>query len=104
MCLYAFYHKFLYKFYIGIVYCFLNITAFTFANQMDDLISENSVDVDWRCSFYLNMIAHTSFTVTVAICRYISLVIPSFFPKRECHGAPLDRVVCAFYSLVLHRV
>jgi len=26
--------------------------------------------VDWRHSFYLNLIAHSSYTATVAICRY----------------------------------
>ena len=41
--------------------------------QLEDLLDRNSVDVDWRRSFYLNLIAHTSFSVTVAICRYVSL-------------------------------
>lgn len=37
--------------------------------QLDDLLGENSVGVDWRRSYYLNLIAHTTFSVTVAICR-----------------------------------
>ncbi|KAF8377670.1 hypothetical protein HHK36_031054 [Tetracentron sinense] len=38
------------------------------ASKLEKLVDLNSVDVDWRRSFYLNLIAHTSFTVTVAIC------------------------------------
>ncbi|KAL9225657.1 hypothetical protein vseg_001553 [Gypsophila vaccaria] len=36
--------------------------------QLDDMVDHSLLDVDWRRSFYLNLIAHTSFTVTVAIC------------------------------------
>ncbi|XP_058783123.1 uncharacterized protein LOC131657778 [Vicia villosa] len=39
------------------------------APKLSSLIDETSIDVDWRRSFYLNLIAHTSFSVTVAICR-----------------------------------
>ncbi|KAK6939741.1 Protein of unknown function DUF2045, partial [Dillenia turbinata] len=38
------------------------------APKLDNLVGENSLEVDWRRSFYLNMIAHTSYSVTVAIC------------------------------------
>ncbi|KAF6136899.1 hypothetical protein GIB67_018938 [Kingdonia uniflora] len=38
------------------------------ASKLENVIGENSADVDWRRSFYLNLIAHTTFTVTVAIC------------------------------------
>ncbi|XP_010936179.1 uncharacterized protein [Elaeis guineensis] len=38
------------------------------APQLEKVVGENCADVDWRRSFYLNLIAHTSFTVTVAIC------------------------------------
>ncbi|RDY03135.1 hypothetical protein CR513_13320 [Mucuna pruriens] len=44
------------------------------APKLSDLIDETSVDVDWRRSFYLNLIAHTSFSVTVAICSHQVLV------------------------------
>lgn len=47
-------------------WCSPNIT---FVNQLDQLLGESLSEVDWRRSFYLNMIAHTSFSVTVAICR-----------------------------------
>ncbi|CAK8540465.1 unnamed protein product [Lathyrus sativus] len=40
------------------------------APKLSTLVDETSIDVDWRRSFYLNLIAHTSFTVTVAICRF----------------------------------
>ncbi|KAK1366932.1 Cw7 protein [Heracleum sosnowskyi] len=38
------------------------------APKLNNLVDENTVGVDWRCSYYLNLIAHTSFSVTVAIC------------------------------------
>uniref|UniRef100_M1A1F7 Cw7 protein n=1 Tax=Solanum tuberosum TaxID=4113 RepID=M1A1F7_SOLTU len=38
------------------------------APKLDDLIGASASDVDWRRSFYLNLIAQTSFSVTVAIC------------------------------------
>ncbi|GJN00725.1 hypothetical protein PR202_ga17926 [Eleusine coracana subsp. coracana] len=38
------------------------------APTLDNVINANSVEVDWERSFYLTLIAHTSYTVTVAIC------------------------------------
>ncbi|KAG9440635.1 hypothetical protein H6P81_020800 [Aristolochia fimbriata] len=38
------------------------------APKLDTVLGEEPIDVDWGRSFYLNLIAHTSFTVTVAIC------------------------------------
>ncbi|GJN29449.1 hypothetical protein PR202_gb17675 [Eleusine coracana subsp. coracana] len=38
------------------------------APTLGNVINANSVEVDWERSFYLNLIAHTSYTVTVAIC------------------------------------
>lgn len=40
-----------------------------FVLQLDELVGEKSAIIDWRRSFYLNLIAHTTFSVTVAICR-----------------------------------
>ncbi|PSS19700.1 Protein of unknown function DUF2045 protein [Actinidia chinensis var. chinensis] len=40
------------------------------APKLDALVDRDSVHVDWRSSFYLNLIAHTSFSVTVAICSH----------------------------------
>ncbi|KAL6511691.1 hypothetical protein OROGR_021288 [Orobanche gracilis] len=40
------------------------------APKLDDLVGENAIIIDWRRSFYLNLIAHTSFSVTVAICSH----------------------------------
>ncbi|KAL1546872.1 hypothetical protein AAHA92_23413 [Salvia divinorum] len=37
------------------------------APELDELVGGNSLIIDWRRSFYLNLIAHTSFSVTVAI-------------------------------------
>ncbi|XP_057784926.1 uncharacterized protein LOC131010692 isoform X1 [Salvia miltiorrhiza] len=40
------------------------------APELDELVGGNSLIIDWRRSFYLNLIAHTSFSVTVAICSH----------------------------------
>jgi len=39
--------------------------------QLEKVINSNTVEVDWERSFYLNLIAHTSYTVTVAIFWYV---------------------------------
>ncbi|XP_058081563.1 uncharacterized protein LOC131229577 isoform X4 [Magnolia sinica] len=43
------------------------------APKLEKVVGEISADVDWRRSFYLNLIAHTSFTVSVAICSIQAL-------------------------------
>ncbi|KAL4285378.1 hypothetical protein GQ457_16G015500 [Hibiscus cannabinus] len=40
------------------------------APELDRLVGDTLSVVDWRRSFYLNMIAHTSYSVTVAICSH----------------------------------
>ncbi|XP_071923397.1 uncharacterized protein [Coffea arabica] len=40
------------------------------APKLDELVGDSLLTVDWRRSFYLNLIAHSSFTVTVAICSH----------------------------------
>lgn len=54
---------------VCIVYKHMLINCSPLINQLDELLGESLAEVDWRKSFYLNMVAHTSFTVTVAICR-----------------------------------
>uniref|UniRef100_A0A1D1YUE5 Uncharacterized protein KIAA0930 n=1 Tax=Anthurium amnicola TaxID=1678845 RepID=A0A1D1YUE5_9ARAE len=66
------------------------------AAQLEKVAGENSAEVDWRRSFYLNLIAHTSFTVTVAICSIQDL-------QRHQHGAdtplsPVYKVVKTVYA------
>ncbi|KAG8095571.1 hypothetical protein GUJ93_ZPchr0012g19210 [Zizania palustris] len=43
------------------------------APMLERVITINSAEVDWERSFYLNLIAHTSYTVSVAICRLYHL-------------------------------
>ncbi|GKV10400.1 hypothetical protein SLEP1_g21770 [Rubroshorea leprosula] len=44
------------------------------APELDKLLmGESLAEVDWRRSFYLNMIAHTKYSVTVAICSHRKL-------------------------------
>lgn len=55
--------------------------------KLGKVIGENDAEVDWRRSFYLNFIAHTSFTVTVAICS-----IQALESHQRVPGAPLTPV------------
>ncbi|PSR99930.1 Protein of unknown function DUF2045 protein [Actinidia chinensis var. chinensis] len=61
------------------------------APKLEDLLDRNSVDVDWRRSFYLNLIAHTSFSVTVAICSHQAL---------RNHQTGLDTPLSSIYKVV----
>ncbi|KAJ0453072.1 hypothetical protein HanRHA438_Chr15g0731141 [Helianthus annuus] len=57
------------------------------ATKLDELVGESSVIVDWRRSLYLNLIAHTSYSVTVAICSYRTLQ-----NHQNNQGTPLSPV------------
>ncbi|KAG6703465.1 hypothetical protein I3842_07G086100 [Carya illinoinensis] len=59
--------------------------------ELDTLVGKSSVEVDWRRSFYLNLIAHTSFTVTVAICSHQDL---------RNHQAGQDKPLLPIYKVV----
>ncbi|XP_068657266.1 uncharacterized protein [Aristolochia californica] len=61
------------------------------APKLDTVVGEESIDVDWRRSFYLNLIAHTSFTVTVAICSLKAL-------RRHQNGA--ETVLSSIFKVV----
>lgn len=66
------------------------------APKLERLVGVNPANVDWRCSFYLNLIAHTSFTVTVAICSVHAL-------RRHQNGedtsiSPIYKVVKTVYA------
>lgn len=63
---------------------------------MDNLVGDASVDVDWRRSFYLNLIAHTSFTVTVAICSH--LVLRNHQAGHTTSLSPIYKVVKTVYA------
>ncbi|KAK6160586.1 hypothetical protein DH2020_003967 [Rehmannia glutinosa] len=73
------------------------------APKLEDLVGENSIIIDWRRSFYLNLIAHTSFSVTVAICRSFDNIMPT--KEKPCllsirtppHSSPssfLKEILC----------
>jgi hypothetical protein len=49
--------------------------------QLEKVINSNTAEVDWERSFYLNLIAHTSYSVTVAIFWYVSAAV---MPKVAC--------------------
>ncbi|OAY51039.1 uncharacterized protein KIAA0930 homolog isoform X2 [Manihot esculenta] len=66
------------------------------APKLDNLVSENSKEVDWRRSFYLNLIAHTSFTVTVAICS--NHILCNHQAGRDTPLSPIYKVVKTVYA------
>ncbi|XP_010548546.1 PREDICTED: uncharacterized protein KIAA0930 homolog isoform X2 [Tarenaya hassleriana] len=66
------------------------------APKLDEILGESLPDVDWRKSFYLNMIAHTSFTVTVAICSHEAL--KSYQTDRDTSLSPVYKVVKTVYA------
>ncbi|KAJ8762455.1 hypothetical protein K2173_007894 [Erythroxylum novogranatense] len=66
------------------------------APKLDTLISENPPDIDWRRSFYLNLIAHTSFTVTVAICSH--QVLRNHQAGQNTSLSPIYKIVKTVYA------
>ncbi|XP_052202169.1 uncharacterized protein LOC127807955 isoform X2 [Diospyros lotus] len=66
------------------------------APKLDDLVDKNFVDVDWRRSFYLNLIAHTSFSVTVAICSH--QVLTSHQMGQDTPLSSIYKVVKTVYA------
>ncbi|XP_050884859.1 uncharacterized protein LOC127087990 isoform X2 [Lathyrus oleraceus] len=66
------------------------------APKLSSLIDETSIDVDWRRSFYLNLIAHTSFTVTVAICS--QQVLQNHQTGKDTSLSPIYKVVKTVYA------
>ncbi|KMZ56027.1 putative Cw7 protein [Zostera marina] len=66
------------------------------APKLENVVGQSALEVDWRRSFYLNLIAHTSFTVTIAICSAQSL-------DEHQHGkdtslSPLYKVVKTVFA------
>ncbi|GMJ15271.1 hypothetical protein like AT1G59520 [Hibiscus trionum] len=61
------------------------------APELDKLVGDSLSVVDWRRSFYLNMIAHTSYSVTVAICSHDVL---------KKHQVGQDTPLSAIYKVV----
>ncbi|KAK4277389.1 hypothetical protein QN277_015395 [Acacia crassicarpa] len=70
------------------------------APKLDDLIDETSTDVDWRRSFYLNLIAHTSFSVTIAICSH--QVLQNHQASQSTPLSPIYKVVKTVYASPSH--
>ncbi|XP_073306586.1 uncharacterized protein [Primulina huaijiensis] len=66
------------------------------ASKLDELLGENSEDLDWRRSFYLNLIAHTSFSVTVAICSH--QVLQQYQSSQGRPLTPIYKVVKTVYA------
>ncbi|GMH03201.1 hypothetical protein Nepgr_005040 [Nepenthes gracilis] len=66
------------------------------AAKLDNLLGEKLQEVDWRRSFYLNLIAHTSFTVTVAICSH--QVLQKHRVGEDTPLTPIYKVVKTVYA------
>uniref|UniRef100_A0A6N2MXE5 Cw7 protein n=1 Tax=Salix viminalis TaxID=40686 RepID=A0A6N2MXE5_SALVM len=66
------------------------------APKLDNIVGESSLEVDWRRSFYLNLIAHTSYTVTVAICS--QEVLRNHQAGQDTQLSPIYKVVKTVYA------
>ncbi|KAG5065344.1 uncharacterized protein KIAA0930 homolog isoform X1 [Glycine soja] len=66
------------------------------APKLSNLVDETSIDVNWRRSFYLNLIAHTSFSVTVAICSHQDLL--NHRAGQDTPLSPIYKVVKTVYA------
>ncbi|KAL8145345.1 hypothetical protein AgCh_003511 [Apium graveolens] len=66
------------------------------APQMNNLVEKNAENVDWRCSFYLNLIAHSSFSVTVLICSHQAL--HNYQSGVTTSVSPICKVVKTVYA------
>ncbi|GAB4852395.1 hypothetical protein Ancab_016587 [Ancistrocladus abbreviatus] len=66
------------------------------APKLDNVVGEKMMEVDWRRSFYLNLIAHTSFTVTVAICS--NQVLQKRRVAVDTPLSPIYKVVKTVYA------
>ncbi|KAK2660100.1 hypothetical protein Ddye_006633 [Dipteronia dyeriana] len=66
------------------------------APKLDNLLGKSSMEVDWRRSYYLNMIAHTSFSVTVAICSHE--VLRNYQAGQNTPLSPIYKVVKTVYA------
>ncbi|KAK2991875.1 hypothetical protein RJ640_006030 [Escallonia rubra] len=66
------------------------------ASKLDNLVDEISVSVDWRRSYYLNLIAHTTYTVTVAICSH--QVLRNHQSGQDTSLSPIYKVVKTVYA------
>ncbi|XP_075082338.1 uncharacterized protein LOC107763675 isoform X3 [Nicotiana tabacum] len=66
------------------------------APKLDDLTGASSSDVDWRRSFYLNLIAQTSFSVTVAICS--QQVLKNYQTGKDRPLSPIYKVIKTVYA------
>ncbi|GKV20037.1 hypothetical protein SLEP1_g30215 [Rubroshorea leprosula] len=66
------------------------------AAQLDKLMGESLAEVDWRRSFYLNMIAHTKYSVTVAICSHQDL--KNHQAGQDTSLSPIYKVVKTVYA------
>ncbi|XP_031376398.1 uncharacterized protein KIAA0930 homolog isoform X1 [Punica granatum] len=66
------------------------------ASKMEKLVGDISADVDWRRSFYLNLIAHTSYTITVAICSHQDL--RNHQAGQDTQLSPIYKVVKIVYA------
>ncbi|CAL9764144.1 unnamed protein product [Musa acuminata subsp. burmannicoides] len=66
------------------------------APRLEKVVGEDFSCVDWRRSFYLNLIAHTSYTVTVAICSKQDL--EQHQSGQDISLSPIYKVVKTVYA------
>ncbi|EPS64461.1 hypothetical protein M569_10317, partial [Genlisea aurea] len=64
--------------------------------KLDELIGDNPISIDWRRSFFLNFIAHTCYSVTVAICSRRD--IQQYQADRSKGLTPVFKVLKTVYA------
>lgn len=66
------------------------------APKLEKVLGDDPIHVDWRRSFYLNFIAHTSYTVTVAICS--NQALRNHQDGEDTSLSPIYKVVKTVYA------
>ncbi|KAL7616137.1 hypothetical protein Lser_V15G02183 [Lactuca serriola] len=64
--------------------------------KLDDLVGGITLNIDWRRSLYLNLIAHTSYSITVAICSHQS--IQNHQSNQQTQPSPIYKIVKKVYA------
>lgn len=57
------------------------------SRDLNAVVGETAADVDWRQSYYLNLICHTAYTLTVAVCSRQALEF-----HRKTNGPPVTPI------------
>eukprot|EP00271_Cylindrocystis_brebissonii_P003500 TRINITY_DN1453_c0_g2_i1.p1 TRINITY_DN1453_c0_g2~~TRINITY_DN1453_c0_g2_i1.p1 ORF type:complete len:651 (-),score=81.63 TRINITY_DN1453_c0_g2_i1:483-2312(-) len=75
-------------------FCFVR----EWAPELDTVIGKGAIGpIDWRHSFYLNLIHHTSYTLTLAVCRRQDIVYYHAKPEQR-YVIPVAKATGTLYA------